>query len=134
MAAKNQYFLKDKKAQIYRKTESGYDKDGFPVSEKYYPIAPAQIWCYSRQLSQEAVYYSQMAGTNETRMFVFNHYKCISVYDLILYRGKWYTVSRVDTKDDQNGDVFVYAEDTKVRSIPKDSEIQPYMPDVWKNE
>lgn len=133
MAAKNQYFLKDKKAQIYLKMHRGTDDDGFPRGEKYYPISSAPVWCYTRQLSQQNVTYSYLRGVSETRMFVFNHYGNVEVYDLIRYNGNWYRITRTDTQDDYNSDLFVYVENAVGGYLPKDSEIQPYTPGIWEN-
>lgn len=130
-AKKNQYYLKDKKAQIYRKT-SERDPEGFSSIEKYYPIAPSPIWCYSSQLSQTDIFIAASYSQTETRFFVFNHYDGIEVYDMIKYKNAWYRVTRVDTADDYNGDVFVYIENAKGGWIPKDSEIQPYTPGIWQ--
>ncbi len=133
MAVKNQYFLKDKKAQIYLKINGETDKDGFYKGEKYYPMRPVPVWCYSKQLSQQDISYSYLRGVQETRMFVFNHYRNVKVYDLVQYNGNWYRVTRVDTQDDYNSDLFVYVENAIGGYIPKDSEIQPYIPGIWKN-
>lgn len=122
MATKNHYFLKDKKAQIYLK-----------ITEKYYPIASVPVWCYSKQLSQQYASYSYLRGEAETRMFVFNYYKNVEVYDLIQYRGEWYRITRVDTQDDYDGDLFVYVENAVGGYLPKDNEIQPYTPGIWEN-
>ena len=130
-AKKNQYYLKDKKAQIY-KGRSERDPEGFSSIEKYYPIAANPIWCYSSQLSQTDVFIARAYSQTETRFFVFNHYDGIEVYDIIKYRNAWYRVTRVDTADDYNGDVFVYVENAKGGWIPKDDEIQPYTPGIWQ--
>lgn len=133
MALKNQYFLKDKKAQIYLKISGETDKDGFHKDEKYYPVRPVPVWCYSKQLSQQDISYSYLRGIQETRMFVFNHYRNVKVYDLVRYNGNWYRVTRVDTRDDYNSDLFVYVENAIGGYLPKDSEIQPYTPGIWEN-
>ena len=51
---------------------------------------------------------------------------------MVRYRGKWYRVTRVDTKDDYNGEVFVYVENANGGWIPKNTEIMPYTPGKWK--
>lgn len=130
---KNHYFLKDKKAQIYKKIYQGQDESGFSLPEKYYPIAPSPIWCYSSQLSQSDIFIAHAYSQTETRYFVFNNYKGIDLYDMINYRNEWYRVTRVDTQDDYNGDVFVYVENANSGWIPKDSEIEPYTPGIWDN-
>jgi SPP1 family predicted phage head-tail adaptor len=122
----NQYFLKDKKCQVYRKFAGGQDAEGFETADAYYPIADAPIWCYSRQLSEEDIFAAQTYGTNETRYFVLNYTANIKIYDFILYRGTWYRVTRTDTTDDYTGDLFVYVENAKGGWLPKDSELSAY--------
>lgn len=127
MATKNQYFLKDKKAEIYKAHEEEKDKDGFPTDSYYTPISPAPLWCYTRQLSQDQVIYSMAFHVEETRYFVFNYRSDITVYNLILYNGKWYEVTRVDYPEDYKTETFVYVKD--VAHAPKESSIKPY---GWK--
>lgn len=124
---KDQYFLKDKKADIYRKTsEGGTDPDGYPLPEQWRPISPAPLWCYAKQLSQDQLFQSHWIGQEETRFFVFNNYPGIDVYDLVLYRDEWYQITRVDTKDDYKGDLFVYVKLAIGGWRPSPSEIFPY--------
>lgn len=127
---KGLYFKKDKKAQIY-KSISERDPDGYSSIEKYYPIATMPLWCYSSQLSQTDVFIAQAYNQTETRFFVFNYYKGVEVYDMIQYRGAWYRVTRVDTQDDYNGELFVYVENAKGGWIPNEEDIQPYTPGIW---
>ncbi len=129
---KKQYFLKDKKAQIYKEVSQGKDEDGFSLPDKYYPIAPAPIWCYTSQLSQKDIVIAKAYDQTETRYFVFNNHKGIEIYDMISYRNVWYRITRVDTQDDYNGDIFVYVENAKGGWIPKDSDIAPYTPGIWE--
>ena len=51
---------------------------------------------------------------------------------MIKYRGTWYRVTRIDTKDDYNGETFVYVENAKGGWIPKDADIMPYDPHIWE--
>ena len=64
---KNQYFKKDKKAQVYRKP-LGY-KDEYGVYHKggVYPISSSSLWCYARQNSQSLSFGSGVAYVNEER-------------------------------------------------------------------
>lgn len=127
----NQYYLKDKKAQIYKKISNGQDESGFQLPASYYPIAPAQIWCYTRQLSQTDIFQSASYGENETRFFVFNYYPKVEVYDMILYKNQWYRITRVDTADDYKGDLFIYVQNAAGGWIPSDDEIEDYTPGKW---
>ena len=129
---KNQYFLKDKKAMIYKSVAGKIDQYGRPERDKLYPIAHAPIWCYSSQLSQQDTYSAAAYGEKETRYFVFNYYKNIAVYDMILYRGEWYRITRVDHKDDYNGETFIYVQNAVGGWRPSEDQIQPYNADIWK--
>lgn len=126
------YFKKDKKAQIYKKVSKGQAPYGYSAGDYFYPIAPAQVWCYSSQLSQTDIFTAAAYSQSETRYFVFNHYKGVEVYDMIQYRGEWYRVTRVDTQDDYNGELFVYVENAKGGWTPgENDDIMPYTPGIW---
>lgn len=114
---KKQYFLKDKKARIY-KTVYLDDHEGYMQKPHFIPRTPSDLWCYTSQLSQTLVFVAKTFSTDETRMFVFNSGVVAETYDLILYRSQWYQVTRVDTTDDYNGEVFVYVEDCPKGKIP----------------
>lgn len=128
---KNQYFLKDKKAQLYKKVSGGTNPIGCSLPASYYPAAPAPIWCYTRQLSQADSFQAKQFGEEETRLFVFNYHPHVDVYDLVQYRGKWYRITRADTADDYKGELFVYVQNAKGGYIPSDDEIMPYTPGIW---
>lgn len=121
---KNQYFLKDKKATIYTKTKLSLNGD----MPKYYytPRTPAPIWVYAKQLSQDLILESKMYGVNETYMFVLNRGTRLKIANYILYRDKWYEITRIDTKDDYNSDIFVYASDVPDGLIPNENDLRPY--------
>ena len=123
---KGQYFLKDKKAQIYKHHDGGTDPEGFSTGDYYTPIAPAALWCYAKQLSQEQLYAAHAYWNDETRLFVFNFRDDIKQYDTLYYPAKnlWYEVSRVDTTDDYNGELFVYVKNLKTGI--KEEKIKPY--------
>lgn len=126
---KNQYFKKDKKAQVYKEAPSTQNAYGVYQSGGFYPIAASSLWCYARQNSQTLGFAAGVAYVNEeSRFFVFNHNDHIEQGDLILYKEKWYEIQRVDTTDDYNGDMFVYADDCPSGKTPKASEIHPYDP------
>lgn len=104
------YFLKDKKAQIFKKVTIINDK-GRQVSSLE-PITPV-IWCYTRQLSQGQIFAGMAFSQEETRLFVFNYREGVTLYNIIEYKGKKYEVTRVDTADDNKGELFVYVKDSK---------------------
>lgn len=126
---KKQYFLKDKKAEIYKDIgPDGADNYGRPLPPQWRPISPTPLWCYSKQLSQDQRYYSYSMGREETRLFVFNYIPGIELHDLISYRGEWYLVTRVDTTDDYKGELFLYARLAVGSEEPEPEEILPYIP------
>lgn len=128
---KNQYFMKDKKAQFYKQVQSGTDPGGYARPPGYYPIDPSPVWCYARQLSQADIFHTQSFGVDKTRLFVFNYYPNVEAYDMVQYCGDWYRITRVDTTDDYKGDLFVYVQNAKAAFIPRDDEIKPYTPGIW---
>lgn len=123
---KGQYFLKDKKAQIYKHHDGGTDPEGFSTGGYYTPISPAALWCYTKQLSQDQLYAAHAYWNDETRLFVFNFRDDIKQYDTLHYidKNEWYEVTRVDTTDDYNGELFVYVKNLKWGL--KEEDIKPY--------
>lgn len=127
---KNQYNLKDKKAQLYKKEYGGQDSSGFSLPDNYYPAAPAPVWCYTRQLTQDQIFAAAAYSQEETRLFVFNYYPHVEVYDVISYKGEWYEITRVDTTDDYKTDLFIYVKLLKLGVKPE--QIKPYDPSKWE--
>lgn len=121
---KNQYYKKDKKALIHDAVS--YAEPGKMEKTYYVPRTPSAIWCYARQLSQETIFEAKSYGEDENRFFVFNRGTVVELYDLILYREKWYQVTRVDTEDDYNTDVIVYVKDVPRGSVPSADQLKPY--------
>ena len=119
---KSIYYKKDKKAQIYKHKDVA--PKGMMPKEKYFPIAASPLWCYSSQLSQSRIYEAMGVGSDENRFFVFNHLENVAVDDSLLYRDKWYHITRVDTEDDYNTDTFVYVDD--MSSSPSEDDIISY--------
>ena len=116
-------FLKDKKAEIFKRHEMRDMMGGASVS--YRSISPAPLWCYTRQLSQELIFTIRAHDMKEKRYFVFNYRDDVAVGDLVRYRDTWYEATRVDTQDDYRGDLFVYVKDCD--DIPKHGEVMPYV-------
>ena len=116
-----EYFLKDKKAEIFARINE-IDSTG-ATSVHFTPISPAPLWCYAKQTSQN-LFFAQWAYDNEeTRFFVFNYNKNIKIYNYLRYRDEWYEITRVDTENDYNGDMFVYVKDA---IPPAEGQIRPY--------
>lgn len=118
---KNQYFKKDKKAFVYTSGEKYQDAYGIWHDGKATSISGSTpLWCYARQNSQSIGFASGVAYVNEeSRFFVFNNNPEIKQGRFIKYKNTWFTIQRVDTMDDYNGDMFVYADDTPIGDIPK---------------
>ena len=126
---KNQYFQKDKKAEVFLKKERYQDATGVWRGGGFYPISASPLWCYARQNSQTVVFNAGVMGLNEeSRLFVFNYNPKIKQNMYIRYKGAWFKTTRVDTQDDYNGDMFVYADDTPAGDTPRDTDIKPYDP------
>ena len=119
-----QYRLKDKKAQLY--TVESVSKPGYMPQQYYIATAPAPAWCFAQQLSQALVWEAKVAGASETRLFVFNQGTTVKPYDFVYYENEWYRVTRVDTTDDYNTDVYIYVEDAPMGDIPDADHIKPY--------
>jgi len=108
------YYKKDKKAMIYKKYGSYIDEYGDRVDRGYKAIAPSDLWCYTKQLSQDQKYIAQSLGVDEKRLFVFNYRNDVAVYDLLKYKNELFEVTRVDSPEDYNRELFVY-----VREVPR---------------
>ena len=128
---KNLYFLKDKKAQIYKEVKSESDKSGF-YDSGYVPLGEKSLWCYTRQTSQTLRQISMALGQTEERFFVFNYLGDVEIGDFILYRDKWYQITRVDTADDYKGDLFIYVALSGRLGIPPKNKFLPYGKQIVK--
>lgn len=117
---KNQYYKKDKKVKIIE-SYSKRDSIGQTISGYRY-ITNKSIWAYARQLSQDQIYQAGLHSIDENRFFVLNYRSDLAVYDFIEYKGKFYTITRLDTKDDYNGELFVYVKDAPRGDTPKNIE------------
>ena len=116
------YFKKDKKVKLIRKDSSRTDSMGFPITVYKY-ITNQSLWAYATQLSQEQVFAAASYGEDEKRLFVLNYRNDLELYDIVEYKGKYYSITRLDTKDDYNGELFIYTKDTPRGDTP--SNIQP---------
>lgn len=117
--------LKDKKIVVYRHVE-GSDQWGDPV-EYYIPIHPGSLWAYTRQLSAQELY---MAGVSdryqETALFVVNWRNDLSPSLLVLYRGNWYNIVRIDTYEGYRADLKLFVKSALGGEIPGQGDIRPY--------
>ena len=121
---KGLYYLKDKQAQIYKKMDISLS--GEMPRFAYMPLSASPLWCYASQMSQDLVFQAAHWGNNETRFFVFNYHKGVDIDQMVEYKGKWFTITRVDTADDYNGDMFVYVKSYEGTITPS-----PYTPGYW---
>ena len=129
---KRQYFLKDKKAQIYKEITLGIDASGFRITG-YVPLGKTPFWCYTKQTSQELRQISAALGEIEERLFVFNYLDDAGTGDFILYRDKWYQITRADTADDYRGELFIYVTLSGRLGIPPRDQFLPYGTPVVKD-
>lgn len=127
-ANQGQYFLKDKKADIYKSVYVASDTSwGNPI-EHLVAVTPAPLWCYAKQLTQAQLFAAATYWNDETRFFVFNYRDDVKIYWHIGYKGDVYEVTRVDHTEDYNGETFVYVKNEKWSD---QSKIHPY---GWKPE
>ena len=118
---KNQYFLKDKKVKLVTQVS---ERDQYGNIRKFYKyITNFSVWAYTNQMSQAQVFEASTYGNDEIRLFVLNYRSDLKQYDFIEYKGNFYTITRLDTKDDYNGELFLYVKDTPTGETPKN--IQP---------
>lgn len=117
----NIYYKKDKKVKLITKSTT-YDAYGNEI-EAYKYITNRSIWAYTNQLSQSQTFEAATYGNDEIRLFVLNYRNDLKVYDFIEYKNKYYTITRVDTKDDYKTELYVYVKDTAKGDTP--SEIEP---------
>lgn len=117
---RNQYFKKDKKVKLITKYSERSPYGQYIEHYKY--ISNKSFWAYATQLSQDQVYQAASFGESENRFFVLNYRNDLNLYDFVEYRGKYYSITRLDTKDDYKGELFVYVRDAKQGDTPKDIE------------
>lgn len=128
---KKQYYLKDKKAQVYKSIGETTDPIGQTKTLGYMAVSPAPLWCYSKQLSQTLIFVARAYDIDENRLFVFNYNKLIKPYDYIEYKGSYYQITRVDTTDGYNSELFAYVKDSPRGGIDPDRIIN-YDPEIAK--
>ena len=120
---KNQYYKKDKQVRLIQHY-SAINANGYPVAGYKY-LVNGSVWAYARQLSQDQIFQAQAYGSNETRLFVLNYRNDLRLYDLVEYKGKYYTVTRLDTTDDYNTELYVYVKDAAAGDTPRQGQIEP---------
>ena len=107
---KGLYFKKDEKCRVYKMDDTPH---GVGEPDELIPLSDSPLWCYTKQLTQGLVAEANVVYNNdETRLFVFNYNAEITQNSYIKYRELWYKVTRVDTTDDYNREMFVYVKDT----------------------
>ena len=117
----NIYFRKDKKVKLITKSTT---KDEYGVSHTIYRyISDRSFWAYTNQLSQSQTFEARTYGNEETRIFVLNYRDDLKVYDFVEYKGKYYSITRVDTTGDYKTELFVYVKECAKGDVPKN--IQP---------
>ena len=121
MAKNGLYFKKDKKVKLVTKSYTT-SSSGFQTATYKY-ISTRSFWAYTNQLSQDQTFQAAAYGDSETRLFVLNYRDDLKIYDFIEYKSKYYSITRLDTTDDYNGELFVYVKDAARGDTP--SNIQP---------
>ena len=117
---RNQYYKKDKKVKLITKSSKQNPYGQYIDSYKY--ISNKSFWAYATQLSQSQTFEAATYGDDENRFFVLNYRDDLKIYDFVEYKGKYYSITRLDTKDDYKGELFVYVKDAAKGDTPKDIE------------
>lgn len=120
MAKNGLYFKKDKKVKLITRS-STQDRYGNYI-DVYRYITNRTLWAYTNQLSQDQTFQAAAYGDSETRLFVLNYRDDLKIYDFVEYKGKYYSITRLDTTDDYNGELFVYVKDAARGDTPSDIE------------
>ena len=113
----SKYVLKDKKIKVYRYSNSQNAMGVWVKAYKY--IVNGSLWAYARQLSQEQTLAAAQYGDSEKRLFVVNYRNDLQLGDFIEYNGRHYSITRLDTTDDYNGDLYIYVNDVALGDVPK---------------
>lgn len=121
---KGQYFMKDKQIKLIKRTAASNAGGYARVTYQY--MTEGFIWAYTRQLSQDQMYAAHAHMTEEERFFVVNYRNDLKLYDMVEYKGVFYSITRLDTQDDYNTDLFIYVEKAKPGDYPRAGSILPY--------
>lgn len=119
---KNQYFKKDKQIKLIKRTAASNAGGYAKVTYRY---LTGLIWAYTRQLSQDQTYAAHAHMTEEERYFVVNYRNDLVLYDLVEYKGVFYSITRLDTQDDYNTELFIYVEKAKPGDTPRAGSVLP---------
>lgn len=115
------YYIKDKKAKIYKLVGSG-GVGGVGEDDVYYQaIKDDPMWCYTKQLSGQLLFQAMAIDSDETRLFIFDYNAQIKPQGRIKYGDNWYEITRVDRTDDYKTDCFVYAKDSSKPYRPRNA-------------
>lgn len=103
--------LKDKKIQILepRGGEGETDDSGFPIPLTWEPIHPGTLWAHYRQLSGKEFFASATVNQTEEVCFIVNWRADIGTHMIILFRGKFYEITRIDDFEGYKTDLNIYA-------------------------
>ena len=116
------YFKKDKKVKLITKSTRIKTELG-TLEDSYKYISNRSFWAYTSQLSLVDTFTAHVHGSDETRLFVLNYRSDLRIHDYIEYKEKYYTITRLDTTDDYNGELFIYVKDSPKGDMPEN--VQP---------
>lgn len=122
MTSKYRRKLKDKKVTIYQEVY----EPSLPYVDKmaYRPIHQGTLWAYVRQLSAGEFYAAKAVQQTEEIIFTVNYRPDINQECAVLYRGKFYELTRVDTFEGYKDNLHLYG--TIMLSQPDEERILPY--------
>ena len=106
---KHMYRLKDKRADFFKCVKFQGER-GVTLHKAQ---AIATLWCYTQNLSGDIVNSRLVIENKETRLFIFNFRADIAQGDFVRYRDSWYEITRVNTTDDYNDELYSYVRDCR---------------------
>ena len=105
--------IKDKKIEIFydagKRNQLGDNIHDWKSRGKY--------WAYARMLSMREFHDYGLDIHEVDRLFILNYHKEIKPSDHIIYRDKEYRIYSIDTLNDNNQDMKIYATNVKPRRI-----------------
>ena len=105
--------LKDKKIEIFH-DNGKINKSG---DNEHEWVSLGKFWAYTRMLSMYEYKEYGLDTHNEERLFILNFHDNINPLDHIIYRDKEYSITSIDTYNDNKQDMKVYAQKIKPRRI-----------------
>ena len=102
--------VKDKKITILDELETGeVDEFGDPIKDWLPKPGAINIWAYFRHLSGREFFAAKAVNSKEEVLFEINWRNDLETYMRVLYKGKQYYITRIDTFEGYKNDIKIYA-------------------------